>query len=149
MITGTPKDAPHNYLLASKQGAAFDIEALYEDSDILTPRGRFLVHTNHLLSPRLMIRDELKAEIPDTVIRLWRAQRLLADQRGVFGVSEMKTLLSDHFDAPDSICRHGVTDEGGFETITKCSVIMELADGRLHVSEGYPCDTPFETFEFV
>ena len=139
------RDAPHNYMFASKEGAAFDLEALTVDFDVLAPEGRFLVHTNHFLSPRIVVRDE-GLKHPDTVVRLWRARQLLAGHGGRFGVAEMKTVLSDHLDRPGSICRHA-EDLGAMTAMrTKCAIIMEPARGLMHVSTGNPCDSPLETF---
>jgi len=149
VITKNPMDAPHNFKLASQQGGAFDVESLYEDLDIIAPTGPFLVHTNHILSRRLLIKDALLPELPNSAVRLWRARQLLAQMSGrSLGVQEMKTVLSDHFDLPNAICRHPRIQKDGLEGVTKCAVIMELENGRMHVSQGNPCEAPFETHQF-
>lgn len=145
ILTGTVKDAPHHYLVASGEGAAFSIEALADDHDILAPAGPFLVHTNHYVGPRLLARPTSRVRHPDSVVRLWRAQRLLAGHRGPFGVAEAREVLGDHFGAPGSICRHAGDGADDLAGETKCCVVMELAASRMHVSEGHPCKTPFET----
>lgn len=146
-ILGATRDAPHNFLFATGQGAALDVEALCVDYDILAPEGRFLLHTNHLLSPRLAAMD-LGRSNPRTFLRLWQAKRLLEEYaRRTFGVTEMQAVLSDHFAAPDSICFHGAASADGQAFRTKCAIIMEPALGRMHISTGNPCESPFETFE--
>ena len=105
-LTGTPRDAPHNYLVASADGTAFDIEACTRDFEVLPPRGRFLLHTNHFVGPRLAARDEHRVGDPGTVLRLWRAEALAAQHQGSFGTPEALALLGDHFNAPASICAH-------------------------------------------
>ncbi len=146
MVTGTVKDAPHNYMLASGEGAAVDIEAVSAESDLLLPDGGFLVHTNHFLSPLFIGRDEGRARSPGSILRLWRARQLLADSRGNRGVSDIKAVLSDHLDSPDSICRHGQSGQDGTDMRTKCAVIMEPAQRRLYLAAGNPCNTPLEVF---
>lgn len=148
VITSTIKDAPHNYMLASGEGAAFDIEAVSAESDILLPDGGLLVHTNHFLSPLFIARDEGRTRSPGTVLRLWRARQLLANSRGQRGVPDIKAVLSDHLDSPDSICRHGQSAGSDTEMRTKCAVIMEPAHGKLYLAAGNPCSTPLEVFGF-
>lgn len=148
VITGTTKDAAHNYMLASGEGAAFDIEAVSKESDILSPDGGLLVHTNHFLSSLFVARDEGKARSPGTVLRLWRAHQLLARVKGKCEVADMQAVLSDHIDSPDSICRHSQASADGREMRTNCTVIMEPAHGRLYLAAGYPCSTQLEAFGF-
>jgi isopenicillin-N N-acyltransferase-like protein len=144
-LTGTVKDAPHHYLVASGEGAACSIEALADDHDVLAPSGPFLVHTNHYVGPRMLPRPASRVRHPGSVVRLWRAQHLLAGHRGPFGVTQASEVLSDHFAAPTSICAHADEHGGDLAGETKCCVVMELAAGRLHVSEGHPCKTSFAT----
>ena len=146
-VTGASRDAPHNYMFATSEGAVLDVEALCGDFDVLAPEGRFMVHTNHLLSPRMAAKD-LGRSSPGTHLRLWRARRLLEEyDGGTFGVAEMRTILSDHFAAPDSICFHGMENTEGPASRTKCAIIMEPVRGCMHISTGNPCESPFETVE--
>jgi isopenicillin-N N-acyltransferase-like protein len=128
---------------------AFSVEALPSEYDLLTPSGRFLIHTNHYLSPRFIARPECRLREPGSVVRLWRAGRLLEAHARPIGVAEAKDVLSDHADAPASICSHAHQTGDGLGGETKCAVIMELAAGRLHVSEGHPCKSGLETFAFA
>ena len=149
IISTTPKDGPHHYMVASRGGVAFSIEALPSEFDVLPPSGPFLVHTNHYLSPRFVVRPECRLREPGSVVRLSRAERLLAAHGGPIGVVEAKDVLSDHTDAPASICSHAHPDRDGLAGETKCAVIMELGFGRMHVSEAHPCKSGLETFAFA
>lgn len=149
VIVGHQMDAPHNFKLASREGAAFDVESLYEHYDILPPSGPVQVHTNHILSHRLLMRDALLAQLTNSAVRLWRAQQLLGATGGAsLDVENMKAVLSDHFDGPGSICRHGRDESNGLEGVTKHAIIMDLEQGVMHVSAGNPCSTPFTTHSF-
>jgi isopenicillin-N N-acyltransferase like protein len=145
-LTATPRDAPHNYLVASAGGAAFDIEACTRDFEVLAPRGRFLIHTNHFVGPRLAARDEHRVGDPGTVLRLWRAETLAAQHHGPFGAAQALELLGDHFNAPSSICAHADATEDGLQGETKCAVVMELGARRMTVTTGHPCAPESETF---
>jgi isopenicillin-N N-acyltransferase-like protein len=149
IMSTTPKDGPHHYMVASRGGVAFSIEALPSEFDLLRPAGPFLVHTNHYLSPRFVVRPECRLREPGSVVRLSRAERLLAAHRGPIGVAEAKDVLSDHSDAPASICSHATAGADELAGETKCAVIMELGAGRMHVSEAHPCKTGLETFAFA
>ena len=142
----TPKDGPHHYMVASRTGVVFSIETLPSEFDVLAPTGPFLVHTNHYVSPRFVARPECCLRESGSVVRLSRAQRLLAARGGSIGVAEAKDVLSDHTDAPASICSHAHDDRDGLASETKCAVIMELGAGRMHVSEAHPCKSGLETF---
>ena len=145
----TPKDGPHHYMVASRAGVAFSIEALPSEFDVLRPSAPFLVHTNHYVSPRFIARPECRLREPGSVLRLARAERLLAAHRGPLGVAEAKDVLSDHSDAPASICSHAPNGGDALAGETKCAVIMELDGGRMHVSEAHPCKSGLETFAFA
>jgi isopenicillin-N N-acyltransferase-like protein len=150
VLTATRRDGPHHYLVASQAGAAFSIEALTTDHDIVPATGRFLLHTNHFVAPRFVGRAELPASDAGSCIRLWRAQQLAAQHPGKFDVTAAKELLGDHFSAPTSICAHGPqAADGDLIGETRCAVVMELGVRRLHVSEGHPCRTALETFAFA
>lgn len=145
-LTGTPRDAPHNYLLASADGSAFDIEACTRDFEVLAPRGRFLIHTNHFLGPRLAARDEHRVGDPGTVMRLWRAEALAAQHHGPFAAADALGLLGDHFNAPSSICAHADPADGDLPGETRCAVVMDLATRRMTVTAAQPCVPEAETF---
>jgi isopenicillin-N N-acyltransferase-like protein len=145
-LTGTPRDAPHNYVLASADGTAFDIEACTRDFEVLPPRGRFLIHTNHFVGPRLAARDEHRVGDPGTVLRLWRAETLAAQHRGSFGTPEALALLGDHFNAPASICAHAAATGDELVGETRCAIVMELAERRMTITAGHPCAGESETF---
>jgi len=149
VIGGHQMDAPHNFKVASREGAAFDVESLYEHCDILCPASSVQVHTNHILSHRLLMPDVLVHELPHSVVRLWRAEQILGRRSWrSLGVKDMKVVLSDHFDGPGAICRHGQDESNGLEGVTKHAIIMDLERGRMHVSDGYPCSTPFAVHTF-
>jgi hypothetical protein len=51
-------------------------------------------------------------------------------------------VLSDHANAPESICGHSVPDDPD-DSPTTGSVIIELEERRMHVCAGRPCENEY------
>ncbi|MGE5549179.1 MAG: C45 family autoproteolytic acyltransferase/hydrolase [Bacteroidota bacterium] len=146
-VVGTERDAPHNYLFGSSSGEAYMVEALCRVHDVLAPAGRDLVHTNHILSPKLNACVQTTSTYPNSSTRLRRAQARLAAMEGHPTVEAIKELLGDHQNAPKAaICRHDEATDDGTRIRTKCAIIMEPAYGRMQISAGNPCQSTWETF---
>jgi len=105
-----------------------------------------LLHTNHFLDEGLAARDELADRLTDTRPRYARIGALMAGLGRGPTVDDMKAILSDHDGYPRSICRHP-NDQPSFGHMgTVCSLIMEPAEGRMHISRGNPCTNPYATY---
>lgn len=143
-----------NYLLAHRDGVAVDVEAapgdferlyfLYPDSDNGT-----LLHTNHFLSDRFARRDVSVWAMPDSPVRL---QRLRAGMHaaGEQTVAAVEALLSDHANHPAGLCCHvdmrlAPADQG----MTVASVLMDLSNMVMRISDGYPCSTPYREVDYA
>jgi len=136
-----------NVLVGTLQGA-IDLEMTVDRVAVLSPSpvGR-LVHTNHFLDADLEACDELVYELPDTLSRYSRINRMLDDLAARPSVDTMKRLMADHEGYPSSICRHvGDDPQYGYMT-TVASIIMEPAEGRMHLSRGNPCRNPYEAYQ--
>lgn len=133
-----------NMLVAQRDGEALDVELLPDDLLFLHPRDGVLTHTNHFLSPHFHAKDMGKYAFPDTVLRVERITRLLAEKKGQLGWDSIKEVLKDHFGYPDSICRHRderVGPKEQWETLS--SMIMDLAAGVMLYTAGPPCCHPY------
>ena len=96
-----------NFLVAQHGNGAVDIEAVPGELDVLLPERDVVAHTNHLLSPRLVgVRDLGSSVFPDTYVRLARVRRLLEERHERLDPEAARSILRDHANAPDSICRH-------------------------------------------
>ncbi len=72
-------------------------------------------------------------------------KRILGQKVGQINLEEIKKVASDHFDHPYSICRHiddGSKAENRMETIV--SVIMDLNERSMYLSEGNPCENEYK-----
>ena len=73
-------------------------------------------------------------------------EKLLIKQRPL-NIAEIQDILKDHEQQPQSLCRHrDKTLPESQHTITKTSMIMDLDEKKMWVTEGQPCQTKFEAF---
>ncbi|WP_048305610.1 peptidase C45 acyl-coenzyme A--6- aminopenicillanic acid acyl-transferase, partial [Halomonas sp. PR-M31] len=104
----------------------------------LDPQDGKVLHTNHLYAEATTacIDDFPK---PDSPIRLTRLQQLL-DQPIASTPDALFDVLSDHANAPSSICRHTNHEQPEAERMeTLFAVIMNLKKRRLCLRLGKPC----------
>jgi len=137
---GHPRAGAANVLLAHGEGEILDLELTATAADHLYGDGGWLVHANHFESPLLRGGDVGLAGSPSTLARAARARRLLSAQAGQISIETFQTILRDHAYGHAAICRHPDPSLAPQEqTETRASLIMELADRRLHLSAGQPC----------
>ncbi len=131
-----------NFLVAQHGNGAIDIEAVPGELDVLLPDHDVIAHTNHLLSLRLAgVRDLGASAFPDTYVRLARVRRLLDESHGRLDSEAARSILRDHANAPDAICRHvdEIVDPEGRRIHSVFSLVMNLEDQTLEVTNGPPC----------
>ena len=66
---------------------------------------------------------------------------------GKVSVEDAKMILSDHEGFPTSICRHPNDDAATGWQRSVVSLVLEPGEGRMHVSNGNPCENEYETYE--
>ena len=131
-----------NFLIAQHGNGSVDIEAVPGELDVLLPDHDVVAHTNHLLSLRLAnVRDLGSSAFPDTYVRLARVRRLLEENHGRLDGDGARSILRDHANAPDAICRHvdEIVDPEGKRIHSVFSLVMNLEDLKLEVTKGPPC----------
>ena len=136
-----------NLLLITPQGPA-DLEVTIDNVHVLREEGSGMVtHTNHCLHPDLLHINKAFPELVQSHSRKQRIDQLLVADGGPLNVERLKMALQDHENYPTSICRHTNDDPvTGFWT-SVFSVIIEADAGRMHISRGNPCNSPFETYQ--
>jgi isopenicillin-N N-acyltransferase-like protein len=135
-----------NFLVAQHGNGAVDIEAVPGELDVLLPEQDALVHCNHIVSPRLTgVRCLGALAFPDTYVRLARARRLVEEHHGRIDGDVAREILRDHANAPDSICRHldDVVDPEGRRIHSVFSLVMNLEERTLELTDGPPCSSEF------
>jgi isopenicillin-N N-acyltransferase like protein len=140
-----PRAGAANLLLAHAQGDLLDLELTAADADYFYAEDGWLVHTNHFESPRLRPGDRGLPASKGTLVRAARARRLLAAARGSICLDTLRTILSDHAHGFGAICRHADPGEPPLkQSVTRASLIMDLAATTLHLAHGQPCRQAYQ-----
>jgi isopenicillin-N N-acyltransferase-like protein len=106
-----------------------------------------MVHTNHCLHPDLTALNENTTLYGQTFDRKTRSHSILDTKTGKVGVDDVKAILSDHENHPTSICRHPNDHPESGSDRSVVSMIAEPDAGRMHVTNGNPCENPYEVYE--
>jgi isopenicillin-N N-acyltransferase like protein len=105
-----------------------------------------LVHTNHYVHPE-MLDYEGSEKIEGSATRLHRARELLSESLGEpVTRTRLRTILSDHENAPDSLCRHGHRPDDP-QTAFWC--IADVTTRTVMYGRGNPCDSEAELYAFT
>ncbi|MBE6011277.1 MAG: acyl-CoA--6-aminopenicillanic acid acyltransferase [Lachnospiraceae bacterium] len=127
-----------NFMLASKDGKAIDVEAHPKGADILEPKAGILTHANHFVH-----RPEIHAlEFSPRGNRLYEK---LAEKTGEIDIAYIAECLSDHENYPKALCRHpsDVSVRLGRRGITVAGVIYDFENETAYVCAGPPCEGEF------
>jgi len=147
VVTSESRACSTNFLIAQTPGKVVDIEAAPSTLRLLECEGGCLVHTNNFTDPG----DIGVAEPPNPKREFSKGRRsrmgeLLA-QHDKVSIADIQTDLQDHLRYPYGICRHAAV---GLEppekhAITVTAVIMDVTDKTLMLTDGVPCENPFQT----
>ncbi len=149
VITNEPRACSTNFLLAGTNPAprAIDVEAAPDAAWLLSPeQNGCLVHTNHFVDP-----DAAGVtETPNArrIFSCHRRDRLgaLLDSKRPVAVADVENYLRDHEDYPFGVCRHENPDEPPAQHyVTVTSVIMDMDEKTLRLTDGPPCQSDFQT----
>lgn len=148
VVNAHPRACSANFLLAQAPGQLLDVEAAPEALCALRPQQAVLAHTNHFVQPAELGVEEPRSERrPHSHSRLTRIRSMLYDSRGL-SVKQLQGLLRDHDGYPDSVCRHEHPDDPPEEACTTVTAaVMDLDARTLWLTDGPPCQHPFERFE--
>ena len=147
VVTETSRPGSANFLLAQAPDAVLNLETAPDVfSETLADEGA-RVHTNHFENPAALALSELENEFWQySCGRQRRLQTLLASKARL-SISDLKSFLRDHDGRPNSVCRHEDPDFGPEEHyISVVSVLMDLNTQTLWLSDGPPCEHPFDEY---
>ena len=152
VVTRDRRASSANYLIAHRDGSAVDLEAAPGDGDrvsSLPVTQGVLAHANHYVCAPVGVADAMPAHTPDTLDRLERAQRLLADAGGRIDRSLVQGVLRDHAGDPGGICRHVDPASPEHErSVTVASVVLDLTSAQLWLADGAPCRHEYRLFDY-
>jgi hypothetical protein len=129
-----PRAKSNNFLLCDRDDRVECLELTVEDQRALEagPDG-VVVHANHYRHPDLVPHD-VGPYGEGSRLREKRIGELAGGKVGRIGEDDLRAWLSDHANAPHSICGHGAP---GLQTLASC--VLNPAEGRLWISRGNPC----------
>jgi len=141
-----------NYLLAHGDGAAIDVEATPGDFSRLfleLPDRGVLLHTNHYRSAAFDRRDVSLWVMPDSPFRLERLKTAVERARpDGLSLDTFRAALGDHANYPSAICCHpDPRMEPHDRGATVASVLMDLDERRIWLSDGHPCTAPYRELD--
>jgi isopenicillin-N N-acyltransferase like protein len=142
-----------NYMIASVDGVAVDIEAApgdYSRLFLLFAADGVLLHTNHFLSPSIDAKDVSLWVMPDSPFRLERLRSAVAVQSSKLSISDFQSFLADHANHPSGVCCHPDARMDPFDQgSTVASVLMDLDRRRMWLADGHPCTTPYRELDYA
>jgi isopenicillin-N N-acyltransferase-like protein len=148
LVQQLPRASSANYLVVHSDDVAIDIEASpgdYSGVRCQIPDAGLLIHTNHFLAPLLRSEDVSVYAMPDTLVRMQRAQRWLGADNRLWDVDGIHQVLSDHADWPTSVCCHPDPREPkSMQWATVLAAVVEPAQRRFWLASGNPCEAPME-----
>lgn len=143
-VLNSERSLAANYMMGHVDGAGVALEAWPGGLDIIHAKDGLVTHANHFQVARADREDIGRNIFPDTLLRDVRLHDLLSDRHGRIDLGVLAHAMSDHFNYPDSICRHPNPNAGegrGIETLG--CIIMDLTDRVLHFCSGPPCEGDF------
>ncbi|HUZ83597.1 MAG TPA: C45 family peptidase [Gaiellales bacterium] len=129
------RSSSYNYVLAHRDGSVANIEGSATDAETTgLDRDGVLVHTNHYVCERMRRYEAdpayaVRSQTRYDVARAWLG-------RGPAGPELLRSALSDHANAPDSLCRHA---SDGSSTATVFWCIADVSSGKIVFGGGNPC----------
>ncbi|MFC1664047.1 C45 family autoproteolytic acyltransferase/hydrolase [Pseudomonadota bacterium] len=145
-IVETRRVCSANFVIGHVDGEIIDLETSPDQVSYHYPESGIVTHSNHFLDPRHGP-SQMERLSPSTLYRANRLDRLLRKNVGKLDIAHFKEALSDHFGAPNAICRH--PDEAqppARQTMTNAAVVIDLETRVMHVTSGPPCCNDFIAF---
>ncbi len=150
------RGSSYNNNLCNSNGEIYSLEGSATDFCALYGHDGYLVHTNHYLSHRMAKYESAfeKANVKspgagvDSIIRYNRALRLLKRELGKVTVASLATILSDHVNHPNSICRHIDESDPPLEQYkTIFSIIIDVTHLKVLICSGNPCVGEYKEYK--
>ncbi|MGF6391286.1 C45 family autoproteolytic acyltransferase/hydolase [Pseudomonas plecoglossicida] len=137
-----PHACAAHYLIASREGIAFGIEAAPSEVAVLNTENGILAHTNHLLHPRHSHTHDHTPKVmgASSYIRLAALRR--ATSGGVeLSRESIKRMLANHDSHPEGVCQHPTGAPGISGQIASVfSIVMNLEERSADICLGNPCE---------
>ncbi|MCX6072214.1 MAG: C45 family autoproteolytic acyltransferase/hydrolase [Chloroflexi bacterium] len=134
------RDGGYNHLIAHESGEIYNVEVSARTFEMLHSDDGMEAHANHYLHPRMQAIEKARGDLVNSSVRMNRARRLMAAQRGTADRLTIQAILADHVNFPQSICNHIVADDTPLDRQqTIASLVIDLSARTMHVCWGTPC----------
>jgi isopenicillin-N N-acyltransferase-like protein len=144
-VVQTDRTCSANFLIGHSDGEIIDIEATPDYCAYVYPENGLITHANHLIRETRIV-SQFERIAPHSLYRANRLERLLRKSSGSIDLKTIHTALSDHFSNPASICRHPDTTLPELKrAISVAAAAIDLNARILHVTDGPPCQSSFQT----
>jgi isopenicillin-N N-acyltransferase-like protein len=149
-LTSADRAESGNYLIANENGEVCDIEVTPTRFDCFYVDD-YMGHANHFLSTDLKSKflrnKDVAWEASDSIIRQNRMTKLLKEKYGNIDCLALMTILKDHVNYPNSICKHlGDLSSDGIEAKTFSGIIILPKKRELWIAKGNPCENEFQKY---
>ncbi|HUA17279.1 MAG TPA: C45 family peptidase [Bryobacteraceae bacterium] len=143
-VVQTDRTCSTNFLVGHADGEIIDIEATPDFCSYIYPQDGLVTHANHLVR-EMRIASQFERIAPHSLYRANRLERMLRRHGGGIGIDLIHSLLSDHFSAPASICRHpDLTLPEPKRVTSVTAAAIDLNTHTLYVTDGPPCQSAFQ-----
>lgn len=132
----------YNQLISHADGTIVNFEGSATAYELIYAQAGWTVHTNHYCSAKMVAYERDPTETRGSCLRYERARELMATRSGPVTPEMLKAFLSDHTNAPDSLCRHNGESETVFWAI------IDLSHGAIEYGRGQPCDSTAQYFRW-
>jgi isopenicillin-N N-acyltransferase like protein len=147
-VLKTKRTCSANFVVGHADGEIIDMESSPDTVTYQYPTNGIITHSNHFLDDGHG-QSGMERISPSTLYRAARLRRLLEKHNGALDAKNIAEALKDHFGYPHALCRH--PDERQPEarrTMTNAAVIIDLGRRTMAVTDGPPCEAPFQEFGF-
>jgi isopenicillin-N N-acyltransferase-like protein len=140
----------YNNVLSSSDGRVVNVEGSATDAELTGPDALgVLAHTNNYVCERMLRYEGNAVYAERSGMRYRRAAALLAEAASAPGSitpDRLRGMLSDHKNAPDSLCRH---EAEGSRSKTVFWTVADVTERRVTFGRGNPCDSEPQTYAFA
>ncbi len=133
-----------NILIGEKSGEYIDIEFANDEHYYPNTTSDAFIHTNHYLMNNALNSDTEK--LASSFSRYNKALNIIKNNPSKT-VEDMKGILLDRTNKALPICRPYVDNPDIGTVGTICTIIMDLKNGKMHITKGSPLNTPFSSVE--
>ena len=149
VVARSERASSANYVLGDRDGRVADLEAAPGGpAMVFRIDGPLTCHANHFTGPDRSFKDLAALDGLDSFARQESVERAIGDEGALVDAETLEAALRAHASlepGEGSVCAHGdssLAREADYVTVS--AVIMDLKAGEMRLTEGNPCETPFE-----